>query len=265
MKYIFKILSTLLFPLTTYATGQVADILIFRADTMLLFSNPLEQYLDQKAERTLCAIDLKWTSTACYRGYQATWEVVNDSLFLLSVQRGCYSKVPEYFDLTEEFGYVRVFAGWFSGDVLAPKGTQIHYVHSGYDSFYERELILSFKQGRLIREIEYDNTQSHKSLFSEDNDTLSKFIYSNINWSKIPDLGEKTERVFISIQSGETVKPDSIQVVRASNIELINDEAIRVIKLLPEWSVYYRRGEVYRMRWMIPIFFNEDQRKENNR
>lgn len=252
----------ILFPLTGFATGQAGDILIFKGDTLTLFSNPLEHYLDNKPERTINGKKLEWTSTACYRGYRATWELTNDSLFLIRIQKGCYSETPEYFDLKSEFGSDRVFAEWFTGKTLAPKGKQIHYVHSGYESFYEKELVLTFAEGLLTGQIEYDNSKSYKSVFTENQDSLQKFIYTNINWSQIPNLEDESIKVFISIQSSETLKPDSIQIIRGSENELINEEAIRVIELLPEWDVYYRQGKVYRMKWTIPIVFNEEKRKK---
>jgi len=191
MKRLLKILLIILFPLTGFATGQAGDILIFKGDTLILFSNPLELYLDKKSERTINGFELEWTSTACYRGYKATWEFTNDSLYLVRIQKGCYCETPEYFDLKAEFGSDRVLAGWFNGKTLVPKGGQIHYVHSGYESFYEKELVLTFKEGLLTEQIEYDNSKSYKSVFTENQDSLQKFIYTNIDWSKIPDLQDK--------------------------------------------------------------------------
>lgn len=84
-----------------FATAQYPDILIDGKDTVAIFSNPLERYLEKKQKRKFCGEKLSWTSTACYRGYQATWIILNDSLFLLNVRNGCDSK--EYFDLKKEF------------------------------------------------------------------------------------------------------------------------------------------------------------------
>ncbi len=263
MKRLIQILIiSFFFPLFGFATGQAGDILIFKGDTLTLFSNPLEQYFDIKSERTLNGKKLERTSTACYRGYRATWKVTNDSLFLIKVQKGCYSETPEYFDLKSEFGSERVFAEWFTGKTLVPKGKRIHYVHSAYESFYEKELILAFTGGLLSAQTEYDNSKSYKSVFSENQDSLQKFIYTNINWNNIPNLKDASLKVFITLQSSETLKPDSIQIIRASENELINKEAIRVLELLPEWDVYYRQGKVYRMKQTIPVVFNEKKRKK---
>ncbi|NOU59605.1 hypothetical protein [Marinifilum caeruleilacunae] len=262
MKRLIKILTIILLPLSGYATGQVGDILIYKGDTLKLFANPLEEYFEKKQKRTINEYELKWTSTACYRGYQATWELTNDSLFLVRIQKGCYSKNPEYFNLKEEFGTERVFAHWFTGNTLAPKGKLIQYFHSGYDSLYEKELTFSFTSGILTEQIEYDNSKSYKSVFTENQDSLRNFIYTNINWNLVPNLENKKARVFISIKSGEKLKPDSIVILRGLKNELLNQEALRVVNLIPEWDVYYRHGKVYRMGWTIPIVFSEENRKK---
>ncbi len=92
---------------------------------------------------------------------------------------------------------------------------------------------------------------------------MNSFIYSTIDWNKIPFLGDESKKVFIIIQSGrEREKIDSVQVIRKVDIEVLNEEAVRVIKALPEWSVLYRRGELYYNRWVIPIIFSEEMRKK---
>ena len=118
------------------------------------------------------------------------------------------------------------------------------------------------EKGLLSEQIEYDNSKSYKSIFTENQDSLKTFIYTNINWNKISDLKDESIKVFVTIQSSETLKPDSIQIIRGSENELINEEAIRVIEMLPEWDIYYRQGKVYRMKWTIPIIFNEEKRKK---
>ena len=44
----------------------------------------------------------------------------------------------------------RVFAHWFTDTVRLPQGKQLKYVHMGYGSTYERDLLLRFSRGELI-------------------------------------------------------------------------------------------------------------------
>ncbi len=144
MKYIFIFLS-LLFSFVGFATAQAGDLIIYQGDTLSLLSNPLEQYFDEKGKRTINNQPLQMTSTACYRGYKATWEIRNDSLFLLSVQESCFGKGAKFFDLEKEFDAKIVFAKSFTDSLLIPKGSLIYYVHSAYESIYEEEILISFK------------------------------------------------------------------------------------------------------------------------
>ena len=42
---------------------------------------------------------------------------------------------------------------------VVPIGKMLCYVHSEYDSVYEKELILEFKEGVLVSEKEIDNSR----------------------------------------------------------------------------------------------------------
>ncbi len=65
-------------------------------------------------------------STACWRGYQGTWEIV-DGLFYLVGLEGRYQLA----------GDEPLFADWFSGTLRVPSGKQLRYVHGGFGSVYE--------------------------------------------------------------------------------------------------------------------------------
>ena len=91
---------------------------------------------------------------------------------------------------------------------------------------------------------------------------MQRFIYSNINWKRIPDLKNEKVGVIVSFQSCEIAKPDSVKILRRADNEIFNKEVLRVVKLLPDWDVYYRLGKVYRMRWRLAIIFDEERRRK---
>jgi len=270
MKRFINILIALIIPIFGFATGQAGDILIWNGDTLTVFSNPLElrNDIDSLRPKLFGEKDAS-INTACWRGYIAEWTIIENEIYLTNIfscnffDDGIKSDLETVFG--SEYNSGKVKASWINGEILIPKGEVIHYIHDGYESFYETELVLTFKKGILIEQKEYDNSKSYKSVFSENEDSLQNFIYSNIDWNKIPDLNDGKERVFISIQSGETMKPDSIRILRGVESELFNQEALRVAKLIPEWNVYYRHGEVYRMTWTFPIIFDEQRRKKYDR
>ena len=51
----------------------------------------------------------------------------------------------------------RVFAHWYSGRIRVPRGKLLKYVHAGYASIYERDLLLDFERGVLVASMEKHN------------------------------------------------------------------------------------------------------------
>ncbi len=69
-------------------------------------------------------------------------------------------------------------------------------------SFYEGEIILTMQDGTLIKEERFDNSNTYQSIFTKSTRALVEYIYSHIDWSKIPDLGDKKVKVFLQYHTG---------------------------------------------------------------
>lgn len=177
---------------SVFATGQVPDYLIYKGDTVALFSNPLEQYFEQTGKREL--IDFVGCgSTACWRGYKAIWELKNDSLFLrqiTSCHKDCGLEIKNA-DLNKMFGTDNVFANWVTGKLLIPQGKQVLYIHMGYASIYERELHISFNSGlktiektvsnqKIADKIAFENRQ--RQIAKHVQDTLFYKVQQKVDW-----------------------------------------------------------------------------------
>ncbi len=132
------------------ATAQIGDVLIIDGDTSFIFSNPLEPYFKTKGERSINGQELYGLCTALWRGYIATWEIKNDSLFLVNVVTNGCSDNPISLDIESEFGSKKVFANWVTTTLLSPKGRLIKYVHMGYASHYEKEDYYAVNQGIIV-------------------------------------------------------------------------------------------------------------------
>lgn len=131
-----------------FATAQIPDLLIIGKDTFALCNNPLDVYIEQKGSDVIGKHELKVTSTALWRGYVATWELKNDSLFLVHLQDNWGDDSNEI-SISDEFGSDRVFAHWVTDMLRCPQGEMIQYVHSGYESIYEGDKFYAIEQGRL--------------------------------------------------------------------------------------------------------------------
>jgi hypothetical protein len=259
---------TLLFLATSsfksFGTGQIADILIYNADTFAIFSNPLEQLSNIETLRPILFGDKQGChSTACWRGYKAEWEIINKELYLVGIYSCCFYEDKIKANLIDLFGSKckqgKVKADWVTGKMLSPQGKLLYYVHMGYGSLYEKEVVYEFENGQLKDIITYDNSKSRKSIYSQ-NTNLQNFIYSNINWDILPKE-DKIIKVFVLFSANEQGIIDSVKVIRGFD-KIFDEEALRVIKLIPEWDVFYRLGKHERQMRSMPIFFSQENKRK---
>jgi hypothetical protein len=258
----------LLFPITrTFATIQNPDILVYNGDTLPLFDAPLEQLYKNNTEISkLFGVKKGCWTTACYRGYQAWWTIIDQKLYLTGIYSCCYDEDGIKADLKQLFGgkYLneKVNADWVNITFIVPKGKLLYYLNMGYESIYETQLELQIEAGTLIGSKTYDNSKAHQSEYSKDQIKLAKFIYSNVNWNALPKLGNKEIKVFVQLSANEKGIIDSVKVLRSDD-ERFNNEAIRVTKKIPEWDIIYKLGKFERCPWKPVIIFSEKNRKRN--
>lgn len=136
------------------ATAQIPDEIVIDGRTESLFAEPLQEAFraNRWLQHNLAQRTSKNGCTASWRGYVATWEVRANELYLVSVKVDpCSSStlVP----LAELFSGATgpIKATWFSGTLTVPQGNQIAYVRMGYESRYERYLLLQVDKGRVTR------------------------------------------------------------------------------------------------------------------
>ncbi len=127
-------------------TAQIGEKLIYDGRKVSMCTEPLSDYFAFGGHRA----EFEFTCTALWRGYVGTWEIVNERLYLV----GLTGTLKDGRDATLETvfpGYSdRVFAHWYSGTLRIPEGKQLEYVHSGYDSTYERDRFLKIENGVVV-------------------------------------------------------------------------------------------------------------------
>ncbi|MEI8086199.1 MAG: hypothetical protein WCG93_08290 [Paludibacter sp.] len=127
-------------------TAQQGEILLYKGKKTTMASEPLNEYLDNRK-------DIRFFSphTACWRGYFGKWKIAYKKLYLTHLV--AYIEGYEVVDLNYLFpGQKNVFANWFSGVIIIPQGEMLEYRHMGYESIFESELLLTFKEGVLMEE-----------------------------------------------------------------------------------------------------------------
>lgn len=157
----------LMLPASALATAQQPDVLNYKGKTYSLFSNPLEDYYENRKDRPRFVVEPGVMSTGNWRGYVATWTVEDGVLYLVKIDawlcRNFEKANCTRVELPKLFGnkYLdgRVKADWYTGVLRVPDGKQLQYVHMGYGSVYEREIILQVEAGKIVGESIIDNTK----------------------------------------------------------------------------------------------------------
>jgi hypothetical protein len=140
--------------------AQLPDKILFGGEQLDLYSNPLEQlWTNAKRVRPMFI-----TSTECVRGYVAGWEIRNNKLLLTDID-GSYLRNYIFFRKPAKYSLRKLFkrsknrpviANWFSGKLRVPIGNMILYEHSGYDSRFEKEFIISVHEGEVVKVVTID-------------------------------------------------------------------------------------------------------------
>ncbi len=265
--------------MNVFGTAQIPDLIIYNGDTLSLYSCPLNSYPNQDL---ITSQGLFGSSgcffTACWRNYVATWEIIDNELFLCEIRNACYptsmrgvsASVKSISDIDsignecadlkvlfpQRFKDGKVKADWVEGKMILPQGKLLYYIHDGFESIYETEIELTIERGELLETKIFDNSKTKRSKYSEDKKLLMEFIYKNIKRENLPKSDTIKRRVFVQIiSSDENGKIDSVNVARGVN-ELYDNEVIRVVKSIPEWDVIYKHGEKINLIWTFPIKFD---------
>ena len=268
-----------------FGTAQIPDILIYNGDTLSLFSCPLNSYPNQDLINPKVLFGgYGCFFTACWRNYIATWEIIDDELYLIKIRNACFptdlknvsisykseikidSIGSEYADLKvlfpQRFKNGKVKANWVNEKLYSPQGKLLFYLHDGFQSIYEAELEFTLKEGKVIEINKLDNSKTKKSKYTEDTQLLKEYIYDNIKTENLPLSDTIKRKVYICVISAdETGKIDSVRVIHGVN-GIYDKEAIRIVKSIPEWEVLFRHGEKINREWTIPIVFDLTDKNE---
>ncbi len=126
-------------------TAQIPEKLLLNGEILKLCTEPLQEYFALHGSP-----DFTVNCTALRRGYIGDWEIREDCLYLVGLEaeyrNGKPASLADFFPGEGE----PIPARWFTGTLRCPRGGELQYVHMGYDSIHERDLLLHIEQGRLI-------------------------------------------------------------------------------------------------------------------
>ncbi len=124
-------------------TAQFTEKLHYQGEDFAMCTEPLSDYFAMGGTNPRFEFD----STALRRGYVGRWDIVDDRLYLVklhgTLENGTEASVATIFPNFPD----RVFAHWYSGTIRLPQGKLLEYVHGGYRSTYEQDLLLDVERG----------------------------------------------------------------------------------------------------------------------
>jgi hypothetical protein len=127
----------------TTMTAQFAEELLYEGEQTSMCSTPLADYFAAGGRMP----QFRQESTALWRGYVGSWEVVGGRLYLVGLRGTLLDGTEAHLESVFPGQRERVFADWFSGTVRIPQGRQVKYVHMGFLSTWERDLLVEFEHG----------------------------------------------------------------------------------------------------------------------
>jgi len=151
--------------ISLFATAQSPDKIIYNGREYNLNVNPMEIYFNNFPERRP---QPSLRSTALWRGYNATFEIIQNELWIIDIKIEVQTSNTEARRFTSEWvsvineclnGNSRMKVNWYNGLLVIPYGEIINYVHMGYASTYENYFILEIHNGNLMRELNMDYRQ----------------------------------------------------------------------------------------------------------
>ncbi len=135
-------------------TAQAREILLYAGEEYGMATEPLNAYFGSLNKLP----EFISPNTGCWRGYYGSWEIRDNKLILTSLR--AYIKDYKMVGMDYLFpGQTEVFASWFSGIIKIPHGEMLEYVHSGYDSKFEKDRYLIFEEGILVDNYLFNNVE----------------------------------------------------------------------------------------------------------
>lgn len=142
-------------------TAQAYEKLIYKGTEYKLAATPLEDWI--KSKRKPRRPKFARESTALYRGYIGTWEIIDEQLFLTSIE-GWLWQGDDIVEATLKLLFPKIDgpvpATWVNGWLRCPDGAMRCYRHAGFASEFERDRHYVIENGLLKAELVVHNPPS---------------------------------------------------------------------------------------------------------
>lgn len=211
-----------------YGSPQVPDYIVFGKDTVQTYNLILESYLqrhDTLMANKLFGLSFRGGATTnCWRGYQAIYEIENDSLFLVAViscgglKSGRLDRSQSIDRMSSIFGKRfkndKVFIDWFDGNISFPLSDKLLRWDGVFYTIFERERVLSISKGILSKAEEVSNyVDSRHGLDRRDKEKIPDVLFRELGKTRWKNRHEFDcgDRYIVTIDSNGYVSEVKMQ------------------------------------------------------
>lgn len=205
-----------------FASPQMPDYVIYNKDTIATYNLILEQYLQrQDSTETKQLFELIFREGAsfnCWRGYQAIYQIKNDSLYLTEIincgelKSGRINKSQSVEKMKSIFGKKlkngKLFIDWFEGYLNFPLNNEVIRWDGVFYTIFEREKVLTIANGLIEREEDFNNyIDDPKRIDRRDKSKISDLLFKKLKKAKWknPYEFDCSETYFVTINENGVI------------------------------------------------------------
>ncbi len=245
----------------SFSTTQVRDVLYWNGTTYHVYPFIHVEKRFSEAQKTKLNERVKdHIATSNWRGYYFEFEICRDSLFLVSIKDDHQEDLMAFVLGSN----ARIMMDDFSDTLY------LGYGKSFYDPWfptmiYESEMTVVFKNGIACWHEDHRNKSKHAEL---PNNTMkwNECIYSSIRWDALDQniLAEKP-KAYVNFSTDSLGKVCDVTLLKSSGYSDFDEEAMRVVASLPEFSAHFVCGKYLNHKYTQPVVFDRSKAPNNER
>ena len=187
--------------------GENPEIVIIDGLKKSTYYEPLSEYIN--GEKISFASNFNYS-----RGYVGTWKIISNKLYLIELSGHIQKEGGNLNDtykvgLDYLFNEKKIFAKWFSGEIIVNDGEIMEFSYRGSYPKFEYDITLSFENGELINKTILNNKTKIKEQveITKPNSGVSKKPITYTNTDKIREF--ILEQIFLKLT--ENKNPDYVR------------------------------------------------------
>lgn len=261
MKRHLLLLVLLLVTCRSFPTPQVRDVLYWNGTTYHVYPFiDVEKRFSEAQKNKLNERVKDHIATSNWRGYYFEFEICRDSLFLISIKDDHQEDLMAFVLGSND----KIMMDDFSDTLY------LGYGKSFYDPWfptmiYESEMTVVFKNGIAGWHEDHRNKSKHAEL---PNNTMkwNECIYSSIRWDALDQniLAEKP-KAYVNFSTDSLGRVCDVTLLKSSGYPDFDNEAMRAVAALPEFSVHFVCGKYLNHKYKQPIVFDRSMVPNNER